>query len=51
MATAVTIAGGKEGNGDGDSGVRQGTVMATKRSIVTVTRVAGDEEGKGSKGS
>ncbi len=43
---AIMMAGGKEGNWDGDNGVRQGTVMATKRTIVTATMVAG----KGSKG-
>jgi hypothetical protein len=48
MATAMRVAGNKEGNGDfgksdgdGNKGGGQATAMATKRVIVTATRVAG----------
>ncbi len=48
---AITMVGGKEGDCDGDNGVGQGTVMATTRAMAAATRVAGDKEGKGRKGS
>jgi hypothetical protein len=48
MAMAMRVAGNEEGNGDfgerdgnGDKGGRQATATATKRVIVTATRVAG----------
>ncbi len=48
MMTAMRMAGNKEGNGNfskrdgnGNKGGGQATAMATKRVIVTVTRVAG----------
>jgi hypothetical protein len=47
---AITMAGSKEGDGNGNNGVRQGTVMATTRAMVAAMRVIGDKEGKGSKG-
>jgi hypothetical protein len=56
-AMAMRVAGNKEGNGEGgkgngdsNKGVRQGTALATKWAMVTVTRVAGEEESKRSKG-
>jgi hypothetical protein len=49
MVTAIMMAGGEEGNGKGINCVRQGTAMATKRVMVTATRVAGSKEGKGGK--
>ncbi len=56
-ATAMRMAGNKEGNGEGgkgngdsDKGVRQGTALVTKWAIGTATRVAGKEESKRSKG-
>ncbi len=56
MMMAVRAAGDEDGNGvggkgygNGDNGVRQGTVMATQRAMVTAMRVAGDEEGNGNK--
>jgi hypothetical protein len=48
---AITMAGGEEGNGNGDNGVGQGRVMATRRAVAAATRVAGDKEGKAGKGS
>ncbi len=52
-ATAMRVAGNKEGNGEGgkgngdsNKGVRQGTALATKWAMVTVTRVAGKEEAR-----
>ncbi len=47
MATAMRVAGVKEGDGEGGKGVWQGKAMATKRSMATAMRVAGDEEGYG----
>ncbi len=44
------MAGGKEGDGNGDNGVEQGTAMARMRAMATATRVAGNKEGKGGKG-
>ncbi len=48
MMMAMRVAGNKEGNGnfgkrdsDGDKGGGQATAMATKRVIVTASRVAG----------
>jgi hypothetical protein len=48
MATAMRVAGNEEGNGDfgkrdaeGNKGGGQATATATKRMIVTATRVAG----------
>ncbi len=56
-ATAMRVAGNKEGNGEGgkgngdsDKGVRQGTALAMKWAMATATRVAGKEESKRSKG-
>jgi hypothetical protein len=54
MAMAIRVPGnvesfGKGGMGDGDidNGVRQETVMAMKKAMATVTRVAGNKEGDG----
>jgi hypothetical protein len=42
----------EEGNGDGDKGGGQATVMATKRVMATATMVVlGDKEGNGNDGS
>ncbi len=56
MITAMRVAGNKEGDGEcgksdgnGDKGVWQGTVMATKRATATAMRVAGDKEGNDNK--
>ncbi len=48
---AITMAGGKAGDGNSDSknSVGQGTETATKRAMATAIRVAGDKEGKDSK--
>jgi hypothetical protein len=53
----MRVPGNKEGNGEGgkgndssDKGVGQETAMATKRAMVTATRVAGDKECNGNKG-
>jgi hypothetical protein len=51
MEMARKMAGGKEGNGDGNNGVGQGTAMARTRAMAAATRVAGDKKGKGSEGS
>ncbi len=48
--TAITMAGGKEGNGDGNNGVRQGTATMMTRAMVAAMRVVGCKEGKGGKG-
>ncbi len=51
---AMMVAGNKEGNGvggkgDGNSnkGVKQGTVMETKRAMATAARVVGNKEDNG----
>ncbi len=56
-ATAMRVAGNKEGNGEGskgdedsDKGVRQGTAFVTKWAMTTAMRVAGKEESKHSMG-
>jgi hypothetical protein len=56
MTMAMGLAGNKEGNGKGskgndncDKGVGQRTATATKRPMITVTRVGGNEEGNGDK--
>jgi hypothetical protein len=38
---------GGKGDGDGNKGVKQGTVKATKRAMATATRVAGNQESAG----
>ncbi len=50
MATAITMAGGKEGDGNGYNGVGQGKATVTTRAMAAVTRVAGNKEGKGGEG-
>jgi hypothetical protein len=50
MATAIMMAGGKEGDGGGDNGVGQGRAMATTRAMAAATKVAGDEEGEAGEG-
>jgi hypothetical protein len=50
MVTAITMAGGEEGDGNSNNGVRQETAMATMRAIGAATRVVGNKEGKGGKG-
>ncbi len=50
MAPAITRAGGKEGDGNGNNGVGQGTAMATTRAMVAATRMVGNKEGEGGKG-
>ncbi len=47
---AITMAGGKEGDGNGDNGFGQGTATATTRAMVAATRVAGNKEGEGGEG-
>jgi hypothetical protein len=47
MATAITMAGSKEGNGNGNNGV----AMAMMRTMTAAMRMAGDREDEGSKGS
>jgi hypothetical protein len=54
MMIAMRVAGNKKGygkggkvDGDGDKGVGQGMVAATKRAIATAARVVGDKEGDG----
>ncbi len=47
---AITMAGGKEGDGDSNNGFGQGTTMATTRAMAAAMRVAGDEGGEGGKG-
>ncbi len=49
MATAMKVAGDKEGSKEGgkfdgndNKGVRQGMATASKRAMVTATRVVGD---------
>jgi hypothetical protein len=42
--------GSKEGNGDGDKGCGQATVMATWREKATVMREVGNKEGNGNGG-
>jgi hypothetical protein len=56
-AMAMRVVGNKEGNGEGgkgngdsNKGVRQGTALATKWAMATVTRAAGKEESEGGKG-
>jgi hypothetical protein len=41
---------GSKGNGNVNKGVRRGTATAAKRAMVTAMRVAGEEQGKVSKG-
>ncbi len=48
IATSITLAGGEEGDGDGDNGV--GRVTAMSRAMAAVARVMGDEEGNGCEG-
>ncbi len=50
MAMAMRVAGNDGYDSNGNKGIRQGTEMAMKRAMATATRVAGKEEGKGSKG-
>ncbi len=50
MAMAITMVCGEEGDSDGNNGVGQGTATAIRRAMVTAMRVAGDKEGKSSKG-
>jgi hypothetical protein len=38
---------GSKGNGDGNRGVRRGTVTATKRAMALARRVVDNEEGNG----
>jgi hypothetical protein len=50
MATSIMMAGGKEGNGNGNNGVGREMVMATMMAMAAAMRVVGNKEGKGGKG-